>query len=236
MTIADNLHQVQQQIEDASKMASRTANSVTLLAVSKAQEINKIEQLYQAGQKLFGESYLSEALGKIAALRDYPIEWHFIGPIQSNKTREIAQHFAWVQSVDRVKIATRLSAQRMPNQAPLNVLAQVNLFGESSKKGANREQLPELLAAIHELDNLTLRGIMSLPPATTDPAQQNSQFREINAVFKQFQNQYSTMDTLSIGMSGDMIAAINQGSTMVRVGTALFGERPPNWKERIKAN
>jgi len=236
MTIADNLHQVQQQIEDASKKASRTANSVTLLAVSKAQEINKIEQLYRAGQKLFGESYLSEAIDKITALQHLDIEWHFIGPIQSNKTRDIASHFSWVQSVDREKIAKRLNDQRPDDRPALQVLAQVNLFAEASKQGSDAASIESLLSFISEQPHLTLRGIMSIPPATADHGRQREQFAKVADVYQQMRMQFPSMDTLSIGMSGDMIAAIEQGSTMVRVGTALFGERPANWKQKLKAN
>jgi len=233
MSIKQNLHQIEQQIEDATQKAQRTINSVTLLAVSKAQKINKIEEAFAAGQKLFGESYLSEALPKIDALKHLNIEWHFIGPIQSNKTRDIAEHFQWVQSVDRIKIARRLNEQRPDHLPPLQVTAQINLFQEHSKQGAALEQLDELLHFIDQQPKLCLRGLMSIPPRQSDPALQRQQFQTIQQVFQQSRAQLNQLDTLSMGMSDDMIAAIASGSTMVRIGTALFGARPDDWKQQV---
>ncbi len=233
MSITTNLQQIHQQINDATLKAQRAANSVTLLAVSKAQKINHIEEAFNAGQKLFGENYLSEALPKIAALQNLPIEWHFIGPIQSNKTRDIAEQFSWVQSIDRLKIARRLNEQRPDHLPPLNVTVQVNLFNESTKQGATAEELPELLAYVAEQPKLKLRGMMCIPPKQQDPHRQLQQFIEVKQAFDAYLAQYPQMDTLSMGMSGDMNSAIAAGSTMVRVGTALFGERPANWKQQI---
>jgi hypothetical protein len=232
MSIASNLKTVRQQINDATLKAHRAANSVTLLAVSKAQKINHIQEAFMAGQKLFGESYLTEALPKIEALQSLPIEWHFIGPIQSNKTRDIAHHFQWVHSVDRIKVARRLNEQR-DQLPPLNVTVQVNLFNESTKQGASLEELPELLAFVSEQPQLILRGLMSIPPRQKEPQLQLKQFLQVKQVFDQFRQHYPNMDTLSMGMSGDLTAAIEAGSTLVRVGTALFGARPADWKQGL---
>ncbi|WP_144392334.1 YggS family pyridoxal phosphate-dependent enzyme [Pleionea sediminis] len=236
MSIAENLRQIEQQIEDATHKAGRAVNSVTLLAVSKAQKINKIEEAFKAGQKLFGESYLSEAIPKIASLKEYPIEWHFIGPIQSNKTKEIASHFAWVQSVDRIKIARRLSEQRPENLGALNITAQINMFDESTKQGASITEIYDLLDFINQQPNLNLKGLMSIPPKQSSEAAQKQQFHKLQELFHRIKSTYSGVDTLSMGMSGDMISAIEEGSTMVRVGTALFGARPENWKQQLKGN
>lgn len=234
MSITNNLHKITQQINDATLKAQRAANSVTLLAVSKAQKINHIEEAFNAGQKLFGENYLSEALPKIDALKQLPIQWHFIGPIQSNKTRDIAEHFQWVQSVDREKIARRLNDQR-PDELPrLNVTVQLNLFNEATKQGANTNELSELLAFITEQPKLELRGLMCIPPRQTKPELQSEQFNQVKEIFDFYRAQYPQMDTLSMGMSGDMQSAISAGSTMVRIGTALFGERPANWKQQLQ--
>ncbi len=236
MSIKENLRRIEQQIEDATQEAKRTVNSVTLLAVSKAHKINKIEEAFKAGQKTFGESYLSEALPKIEALQQLEIEWHFIGPVQSNKTKALAEHFDWVQSVDRVKIARRLNDQRPEQLQPLNVTAQIDLFNEQSKQGASDAEIFDLLAFINEQPRLKLRGIMSIPPKQTSPEAQKQQFDAIFTLFKKAKQQFPDMDTLSMGMSGDMITAIASGSTMVRVGTALFGQRPDNWKQQLKGN
>ncbi len=227
------LNNLKQSIEQATELAGRAAHSVTLLAVSKAQKINHIAELHAAGQTLFGENYLSEALPKIAALKDLNLEWHFIGPIQSNKTRDIASHFDWVQSLDRLKIAKRLNDQRPSSLPPLQVTLQVNLFSEETKSGTTEQALFELAKAVDAMPNLKLRGLMSIPPAQTECAKQKQQFEAIYTVFKQLQATYPDIDTLSMGMSGDMNQAIASGSTMVRVGTALFGERPADWKKHI---
>ncbi|MCO7225269.1 YggS family pyridoxal phosphate-dependent enzyme [Pleionea sp. CnH1-48] len=233
MTIEQNLNKVNQLLQDAIEEANRTVNSVTLLAVSKAQKINNIGEAYAAGQKAFGESYVQEAVDKIQALREYDIEWHFIGPIQSNKTRDIAQHFDWVQSVDRLKIARRLNEQRPEELAPLNICVQVDLFAESSKQGATTEELKSLLDYVCDAPRLNLKGIMAIPPKQQDTAQQLKQFEQISQLFLDYQHQYPSLTTLSMGMSQDMTAAIAAGSTMVRVGTGIFGPRPANWKQQI---
>ncbi len=234
MSIAKNLNSLKQQIEDATAQAQRAINSVTLLAVSKAQKIKHIEEAFQAGQKLFGENYLSEALPKIEALKHLPIEWHFIGPIQSNKSRDIAENFDWVQSIDRMKIARRLNEQRPEGMPPLKVCLQVNLFNEETKSGTSEQELEELLSFVSECDRLSLRGLMAIPPPTDDPQIQRQQFQQIAKTFHIVKHTYPAMDTLSMGMSGDMLSAIKSGSTMVRVGTALFGQRPADWKQEIK--
>ncbi len=234
MSITSNRERILKQIEDATLSAQRTANSVTMLAVSKAQKINHIEEAFNAGQKLFGESYLSEALPKKEALARLGIEWHFIGPIQSNKTKDIAANFSWVQSVDREKIARRLAEQRPDNLPPLNICAQINLFDEATKQGTSTNQVDDLLSFIASQPKLSLRGVMAIPPPQSNHQKQLDQFQKIAAVYQQLQNQFPTLDTLSMGMSADMEAAIRAGSTMVRVGTALFGKRPDNWKELIK--
>ena len=235
LSITENLQRVRSQLNDATRKAHRSINSVTLLAVSKAQKINHIEEAFKAGQKAFGESYISEALPKIAALADYDIEWHFIGPIQSNKTKDIANHFSWVQSVDREKIARRLNHQRDDSLPPLQVCAQIDLFDESSKKGASESQVDELLSFIDAQPKLVLRGIMAIPPKQSETSLQKQQFAKIADTYQKAAARYPSMDTLSMGMSGDLLAAIEEGSNMVRVGTGIFGARPDNWKQLINA-
>ena len=234
MAIQQKLMQVRQELQDATESSHRDMNSVTLLAVSKGQEINKIRDAYQSGQKSFGESYVQESKVKIEQLQDLAICWHFIGPIQSNKTAEIAKDFDWVQSIDRVKIARRLNDQRPEKKGPLQVCVQVNLFEESTKQGATLAELPALLQQVEQLPQLNLRGIMAIPPKQSQPEQQFKQFAAIAELFKQYQTQFPHMDTLSMGMSGDMTAAIAAGSTLVRVGSAIFGPRPNNWKQTIQ--
>ncbi|NVJ60739.1 MAG: YggS family pyridoxal phosphate-dependent enzyme [Gammaproteobacteria bacterium] len=234
MTIDERFKTIRQHIEDATKSARRDSNSVTLLAVSKAQEINKIEQAYQLGQKAFGESYLSEALPKIEALSHSDIDWHFIGPIQSNKTKDIAENFDWVQSVDRIKIARRLNEQRPTKLGKLNVLVQVDLFEESTKQGCQLKDLDELLDFVVQQPNLHLRGLMAIPPRQSNTQQQLDQFSQIALVFENVKKTYPEVDVLSMGMSDDMTSAIAAGSNMVRIGSALFGERPANWKSKLK--
>lgn len=224
---AESLHRVQQQIELTLVQAQRPADAAALLAVSKTRSANDILDLYQLGQHRFGENYLQEALQKIVQLEDYDIEWHFIGPIQSNKTREIASHFSWVHSVDRLKIAQRLSEQRPLDLAPLNICLQVNVSGENSKSGCSLEELPKLAAEVAQLPRLKLRGLMTIPASCGDTDMQRLPFRSLRIAMEQLNSSGLGLDTLSMGMSGDLGAAILEGATLVRIGTALFGPRAP---------
>lgn len=224
-TISTNLQAVKQRIAQAADIAARPADQVHLLAVSKTWPADAVREAYQSGQTAFGESYLQEALDKIETLHDLPLQWHFIGPIQSNKTRPIAEHFDWVHSIDRLKIAERLSAGRPENKAPLNVCLQVNISGEATKSGVAMEQVGALAHAIKLLPHLTLRGLMAIPKETPDYAQQREQFRMLKTLFEQLNAQGLQLDTLSMGMSHDLEAAITEGATIVRVGSAIFGTR-----------
>jgi pyridoxal phosphate enzyme (YggS family) len=219
------LQSVMNFIKLAEQQANRPQDSVQLLAVSKTWPAFRLRELAEAGQTRFGENYLQEALEKIAALTDLALEWHFIGPVQSNKTREIAAHFDWVESVDRLKIAKRLSDQRPANLPPLNICLQVNIDNESSKSGVQPDKLMELAAAVNQLDNIRLRGLMVIPAIAETVEQQLDAFGRAQQLFSQLKTAHRDVDTLSMGMSADMQAAITQGSTMVRIGTALFGER-----------
>ncbi|CAM3256715.1 YggS family pyridoxal phosphate enzyme [Pseudomonas floridensis] len=221
-TIAANISTLEQRIRTASVTAQRDPASVGLLAVSKTKPSSALREAYAAGLRDFGENYLQEALGKQAELADLPLCWHFIGPIQSNKTRAIAEHFAWVHSVDRLKIAQRLSEQRPEGLEPLNICIQVNVSGEASKSGCTPEDLPALAAAISDLPRLKLRGLMAIPEPTEDRAEQEAAFAAVRTLQKQLD---LPLDTLSMGMSHDLEAAIAQGATWVRIGTALFGAR-----------
>ncbi|WP_085697851.1 YggS family pyridoxal phosphate-dependent enzyme [Pseudomonas sp. B26(2017)] len=221
-TIADNILQVSSRIKAAVKAAGRDENSVRLLAVSKTKPAQALREAYAAGLRDFGENYLQEALGKQLELADLPLIWHFIGPIQSNKTRSIAEHFAWVHSVDRLKIAQRLSEQRPADLPPLNICIQVNVSGEASKSGCTPQDLPALAQAISTLPHLKLRGLMAIPEPTEDRAEQDAAFA---AVQKLQAGLDLPLDTLSMGMSHDLESAIAQGATWVRIGTALFGAR-----------
>jgi len=219
------LNTVLDTIEDAANKAHRPSNSVQLLAVSKTWPAQELRKLANAGQRCFGENYLQEALIKIAALADLDLEWHFIGPIQSNKTRDIAAHFDWVQSIDRIKIASRLSNQRPKNLEKLNICIQVNIDNESTKSGVNSDNVLSLAKEISQLDNLLLRGLMIIPQKTDDLEIQQHSFQKAHNLFEQLVALYSSVDTLSMGMSADMALSIQGGSTMVRIGTALFGNR-----------
>ena len=221
------LRQVEAQIAQAVNDAARPADSVSLLAVSKTRPTEDILALYRLGQRRFGENYLQEAMAKIAALRDCDIEWHFIGPIQSNKTRDIASHFDWVHSVDRMKIAQRLSDQRPTGMAPLNVCLQVNVSGEASKSGCSLEELPQLARDAAALPNLRLRGLMAIPAPSDDPEQQRRPFHLLGEALEGLNREGLALDTLSMGMSADLETAIAEGATLVRIGTALFGARAP---------
>ncbi|MDE3009733.1 MAG: YggS family pyridoxal phosphate-dependent enzyme [Pseudomonadota bacterium] len=200
---------------------------VQLVAVSKTQPPERLREAYAAGLRAFGENYLNEALDKQAALADLPIEWHFIGPLQSNKTRSVAGHFAWVHSVDRLKLAERLSAQRPPALPPLQVCIQVNVSGEASKSGIAPSALPALAHAVATLPRLRLRGLMAIPEASTDPHLLRSRFAQLRALCGQLQAQGLALDTLSMGMSADYAQALAEGATLVRIGSALFGARSP---------
>ncbi|MCO7513212.1 YggS family pyridoxal phosphate-dependent enzyme [Pseudomonas guariconensis] len=221
-TIADNLSALAARIASAAKAAGRDPASIQLLAVSKTKPASAIRQAHAAGVVDVGENYLQEALAKQEALRDLPLTWHFIGPIQSNKTRAIAEHFDWVHSVDRLKIAQRLSEQRPAGLAPLNICLQVNVSGEDSKSGCAPDELPALAKAVATLPGLRLRGLMAIPEPTEERAAQEAAF----ATLRHLQDSLGLeLDTLSMGMSHDLEAAIAQGATWVRIGTALFGAR-----------
>jgi pyridoxal phosphate enzyme (YggS family) len=225
--ITDRLKNVHCQIDAAAIAAQRQPQAIKLLAVSKTRPAEELRQAWACGQQAFGENYLQEALDKIEALQDLNIIWHFIGPIQSNKTRAIAENFSWVHSVDRFKIAQRLSDQRPVNLPPLNICLQVNISGESSKSGVLPADLPALGAAVATLSNIRLRGLMAIPASSDDPEQQRKPFAQMNHLLQLLQRQLpdQPLDTLSMGMSGDMEAAILEGATIVRIGTALFGPR-----------
>ncbi len=222
----EQLVRLKDRITRAAKASGRPEDAVTLLAVSKKQPLDRIKAAIAAGQRRFGENYVDEALMKMDALSDPALEWHFIGPIQSNKTRHLAERFDWVQTVDRVKIIRRLNAQRPTGSAPLNVLLQVNLDAEPQKAGCLPDQLEALAAAVEEAPNLRLRGLMAIPAPRSDPDEQKKVFAELKALHDRLADRYASMDTLSAGMSGDLEAAIAAGSTMVRIGTDLFGARP----------
>ena len=229
--LSQHLQAVMQRIADAERHFRREPGSVRLLAVSKTFPAAAVTGLFDAGQPCFGESYLREALAKVSALADRKnaegegIEWHFIAPIQSNKTRPVAENFAWVHGLDRLKTAHRLSAQRPAQLPPLNVCVQVNISGEASKAGTRIEALPELAAAVAELPGLCLRGLMTLPAPSQGLDAQRVPFRRLRIAFEGLRAAGLDLDTLSMGMSGDLEAAIAEGATIVRVGTAIFGAR-----------
>lgn len=228
--IASNLQAVRRAIARAATQAQRGADEVTLLAVSKTFPASAVREAHAAGQRAFGESYVQEALDKIAALEGEGIEWHFIGPIQSNKTRAIAENFAWVHGIDRLKIAERLSAQRPEGLPPLQVCIQVNVSSENSKSGVALSEAAELARQVATLPRLTLRGLMAIPAPAADMAAQREPFARLHALMQQLRTSGLHLDTLSMGMSQDMEAAILEGATIVRVGSAIFGQR--NYEER----
>lgn len=223
--IAQQLEHVRARIAHAETQYGRAPGSVRLIAVSKAVPPEAIRAAHAAGQIRFGESYAQEAIGKIAVLRDLDIEWHFIGPIQSNKTREIAEQFVWVHSVDRLKIAQRLNDQRPPHAAPLNVCIQVNISGEVTKSGVAPDGVEDLARAIAALPRLKLRGLMAIPAPHDNFAQQRAALEPLRALYDRLRANGFALDTLSMGMSDDLEAAISEGATLVRVGTAIFGAR-----------
>jgi len=228
--IRDSYQQLITRIREQEHRFDRQQGSVTLLAVSKTHDAEKVFAAWQAGARQFGENYVQEALDKIHALENAPwqltdVVWHFIGPIQSNKTRDIAGAFQWVHSVDRLKIAQRLHDQRPAELPPINICIQVNLSGEETKSGVTLGEVSAMCEAISKLDRLTLRGLMAIPAPCSDHTEQRLIYRPLAELFKSLQADYPDMDTLSIGMSDDFEAAIAEGSTMIRVGTALFGRR-----------
>ena len=223
--IASNLQAINRAVVQAATGAGRPPDAVSLLAVSKTFPAQAVREAHAAGQRAFGESYLQEALDKMAELRDLPLEWHFIGPIQSNKTRSIAEHFSWVHSLDRLKIAERLSAQRPAGLPPLNVCIQVNVSGEASKSGIEPNGVVELARQVDALPQLRLRGLMTIPAPADDPATQRKPFARLRELMQQLRNAGLPLDTLSMGMSQDMAAAIQEGATIVRIGSAIFGKR-----------
>jgi len=226
-SIASNLQSVSQRISAAAVASGRDPASVQLLAVSKTFPGSAVRQAYAAGQRAFGENYVQESLAKIEELADLraQLEWHLIGPLQSNKTRGVAESFDWVHSVDRLKIAQRLSEQRPAALAPLQICLQVNVSGEDSKGGLNPAELPEVARAVAALPRLRLRGLMSIPEASTDPQAQRHPHRMLRELFDGLRAQGLALDTLSMGMSGDLEAAVAEGASVVRIGTAIFGSR-----------
>lgn len=228
-TIADRLTHAQHRIEQAAEISSRNAAEIQLLAVSKTKPNSDIEAAYLAGQRRFGENYVQEGEAKAIALKQScpEIEWHFIGPLQSNKTKVIATHFDWMHTVSREKIASRLNDQRPQDMQPLNICIQINISGEASKSGATPDELCKLAEKIAQLPRLTLRGLMAIPTATTDKQLQRDEFQQLQTLYRKLKNTYPKVDTLSMGMSNDLEQAIDQGSTMVRVGSAIFGNRTP---------
>lgn len=225
ITIAQRSQAVARLVAEAALAADRPVQQVLLLAVSKSHPVEAVREAWHAGLHDFGENYLQEALDKQALLADLPIVWHFIGPIQSNKTRPIAESFAWVHGVDRLKIAQRLSDARPEELPPLNICLQVNVSGEASKSGCAPEELPALAQAVAQLPRLKLRGLMAIPEPTTEVAQQHRQFGMLRELQTQLNSQGYGLDTLSMGMSEDYGVAIEEGATIVRIGTAIFGAR-----------
>lgn len=225
-TIVNRLQAIKEKIRLAEQTFGRTPNSVKLLAVSKAQTAHAIREAYHAGQNEFGENYLQEALTKQSELNDLPLVWHFIGPIQSNKTQLIAQHFDWVHGVDRLKIAERLNQSRATSKTPLNICIQVNVSEEDSKSGVSPQELLPLAEAIQQMPHLVLRGLMAIPAPAPDETTQRAQFATLRRHFDALNAKQFNLDTLSMGMSDDFVSAIAEQSTLVRIGSAIFGARP----------
>ena len=221
----ERLNLVRQRVEKACTSCGRQPGEVSLLAVSKWHPAEKITALNKLGVRSFGENQLQEGLKKQRELTELDLQWHFIGVLQSNKTRAIAENFHWVQSVDRQKILTRLSAQRPDSLPAINVCLQVNIDQEPQKSGANPEEILQLAALAHSLNNIRLRGLMAIPKVTTDSKKQHESFRRVKVLFETLKNEGHDIDTLSMGMSSDLEIAICEGSTMVRIGTDLFGKR-----------
>ncbi|MFP5461332.1 MAG: YggS family pyridoxal phosphate-dependent enzyme [Gammaproteobacteria bacterium] len=244
-TLPERYERLRRRVREACEAAGRPAGAVSILAVSKTFPADQVLELAALGQRVFGESYLQEALAKIDACEagrqhalvgrpeaaapgaaPAPLEWHFIGPIQSNKTRPLAERFDWVHSIDRERIARRLSEQRPAGMAALNVCVQVNVSGEASKSGCSAGECPELARQVAALPGLRLRGLMAIPAPSDDPAFQRAQFARLRELFERLRGEGLALDTLSMGMSDDLEAAVAEGATMVRVGSALFGSRP----------
>jgi len=240
-TIADNLYSVSTRLQQACGRSGRAVSAVRLLAVSKTFDADAVRQAWQAGQRAFGENYVQEGVAKIQALQaagDCPgLEWHCIGPLQSNKTRAVAEHFDWVHSVDRLKIAERLAAQRPPHLPPLQVCLQVNVDGGVNKSGVEPADLPALAGAVAALSGLRLRGLMCIPEPAPDFEAQRAVFLQARALFDDLRARGLDLDTLSMGMSDDLEAAVSAGSTLVRVGRAIFGhrERKPGAADAVTA-
>jgi hypothetical protein len=226
-TIASALQAVKERIAACAKAAGRAPQEILLVAVSKTFPARKIDEAYRAGQTAFGENRAQESLGKILALKSLPLEWHFIGPVQSNKTRAVAEHFSWVHSIERSKTAERLSQTRPASLPPLQVCIQVNISGEASKSGVAPDKLLPLARYVQTLPRLHLRGLMAIPQPTTDFELQRNRFRRLRELKDALAAQGILLDTLSMGMSQDLEAAILEGATIVRVGSAIFGERQP---------
>lgn len=223
--VQHNISAVDRRIRAAEDAAGRPTGCVSLLAVSKTKPPDQVREAYKSGLTAFGENYAQEMAEKAAALADLPLSWHFIGPIQSNKTALIAEVSDWVHSIDRLKVARRLSEQRPEDKAPLNVLVQINTSNEDSKSGVGADAAPELMAAINELPGLRLRGLMTIPAATTDQMAQREPFRQLRELMTRLSDPLPQLDTLSMGMSGDLEAAVSEGANIVRVGTDIFGAR-----------
>lgn len=226
-TIADRLANAHLRITQAAQKAARDPSDIHLLAVSKTKPISQIQAAYAAGQRQFGENYVQEGEQKVKQLATQcpEIIWHFIGPLQSNKSKIVAENFDWMHTLSRDKIAKRLNEQRPAGKAPLNVCIQINISNESSKSGCSVEQALQLATDIKELPNLCLRGIMAIPSAECSPEQQQHELSAMQTLYQTLQQQHSSIDTLSMGMSNDLEAAVTHGSTMVRIGTAIFGAR-----------
>ncbi len=223
--IASNLQAVRARIAEAAIAAGRRPEEVELLAVSKTWPVDRVIEAARAGQRAFGENYVQEGVAKALATVDLDLTWHFIGPLQSNKTRLVAENFAWVHSIERFKIAERLSAQRPPAFPALQVCVQVNVSGETSKSGCAAEEALSLCRAVSVLPRLRLRGLMAIPEATDDACAQRAAFGRLRSIYNQLRADGLPLDTLSMGMSHDLEAAVAEGATIVRVGTAIFGER-----------
>jgi pyridoxal phosphate enzyme (YggS family) len=224
-TITHNTTKLHNRVRLAAEKSQRSPQHICIVAASKTRSANAVRKAFESGINNFGENYLQEGLKKIHALADLNLIWHFIGPIQSNKTRAIAENFNWVHSVERLKIARRLSDQRPLTLPPLQLCLQVNISGEASKSGASPTELPELVEEINKLPRIKLRGLMAIPLATSDPLLQQQAFKRLHKLLVQLQTNAPEMDTLSMGMSSDLEAAIAQGSNMIRVGTDIFGPR-----------
>ncbi len=224
-TITDRLHSAINNIQTCEKKCQRISQSVQLIAVSKTKPNDDIAQAINAGQRHFGENYVQEGIDKVAFFNDPLLVWHFIGPIQSNKTKLVAVSFDWVHTIDRLKIAQRLSNQRPSEQSKLNVCLQVNISGEQNKSGINADEVMSLAHEVAKLDNLSLRGLMTIGQKSDDIKVISKQFSQMNQLFETLKKEFATVDTLSMGMSGDLECAIENGATMVRIGSAIFGQR-----------